>query len=121
VLVEAIKELSAEVEHLRSQLMDTKSDNTSVQNKTSGTSLRQNYPNPSNQVTTIEYVLADEVADAALYVFDLNGKQVAVYNQLMAGGGKVTISASQLPAGLYHYSLVTDGTIIDTKKMLLTN
>jgi hypothetical protein len=121
VLVEAIKELSVEVKQLRTKLAETKSENVTHENNgRKGAMLRQNYPNPSNGTTRIEYELTDQITNAAIYVFDLNGKQVAVFDQLSAGSGEVTIAASQLPAGLYHYSLVADGDIVDTKKMLLT-
>lgn len=124
VLIEAIKDLSGEVEQLKTRLSEVKSSNGSEQRNSitrKGGALGQNHPNPANQTTQIEYNLPDEVTRASLYVFDLNGRQVSVYDNLQAGSGTVTIQASQLPAGLYHYSLVADGTIIDTKKMLLTS
>jgi hypothetical protein len=121
VLVEAIKELSIEVEQLRTKLAQTLPENSSKKSTGGkGMGLRQNYPNPSNGTTRIEYEVSDQVTNASIYIFDLNGKQVAVYDRLTTGTGEVTITASQLPAGLYHYSLVADGNIIDTKKMLLT-
>jgi hypothetical protein len=34
--------------------------------------------------------------------------------------GNVTINANEFAAGMYLYSLITDGRIVDTKQMLLT-
>ncbi|KAF0237905.1 MAG: hypothetical protein FD181_1490 [Prolixibacteraceae bacterium] len=36
------------------------------------------------------------------------------------GADNVTISANEFVAGMYLYSLVCDGKIVDTKQMLLT-
>jgi len=36
------------------------------------------------------------------------------------GTGQEIISANEFNAGMYLYSLVTDGKIVDTKQMLLT-
>ena len=36
------------------------------------------------------------------------------------GHGSVTISGSTLQAGMYVYSLVVDGQMVDTKRMILT-
>jgi hypothetical protein len=36
------------------------------------------------------------------------------------GESNVTINANEFSAGMYLYSLVTDGKIVDTKQMLLT-
>ncbi len=36
------------------------------------------------------------------------------------GEGNVTINANEFSAGMYLYSLVCDGRIVDTKQMLLT-
>lgn len=122
VLVEAIKELSEEVTYLKTKIGTHGLEKITDQNSpASGAALRQNYPNPADQITTIEYSLPDEAMQGILYVFDLNGKQVAVYDQLNKGNGSVTISAAKLRPGLYHYCLVVDGNIVDTKKMLLTS
>ena len=37
------------------------------------------------------------------------------------GEGDVTINANEFVAGMYLYSLVCDGKIVDTKQMMLTN
>jgi len=36
------------------------------------------------------------------------------------GAGQVTINANEFAAGMYLYSLVCDGKIVDTKQMMLT-
>ena len=36
------------------------------------------------------------------------------------GEGSITISANELYAGTYLYSLIVDGRLIDTKQMIIT-
>jgi trimeric autotransporter adhesin len=123
VLVEAIKELKVEIGQLKNQLNSTSSVEKDIDGgtKPSGILLEQNHPNPFSQETLIGYTLPDGVTSSALYIFDLTGKQLAVFENLKAGKNELSISASKLSPGLYNYSLIVNGRIVDTKKMLLTN
>ena len=89
--------------------------------KQSGALLEQNHPNPFNQETRVGYTLPEGTITSALYIFDLTGKQIAVFENLKPGKNELSISDSKLSPGLYHYSLVVNGQLVDTKKMLLTN
>ena len=48
------------------------------------------------------------------------GKQLKSYNLNEFYGGEISIEGGELDAGMYMYSLVTDGIIVGTKQMLLT-
>ena len=50
----------------------------------------------------------------------MNGKQINQFVLSQRGMGAVTIEGSQLEAGMYLYSLIVDGTVIDVKRMILT-
>jgi len=39
---------------------------------------------------------------------------------MQIGLNTITVQASELPAGMYLYTLVVDNEIIDTKRMILT-
>ncbi|TRZ51242.1 T9SS C-terminal target domain-containing protein [bacterium] len=83
--------------------------------------LKQNYPNPFNPTTTIEFDLP-KAGNVTLKIFDITGREVAREISglsLRAGNYKVNFNGSMLSSGVYFYSLVLDGKIIDTKKMLL--
>jgi hypothetical protein len=54
---------------------------------------------------------------AAIYIHAMSGAQVKTYPL----GGTVKISARELAAGMYIYTLVVDGKQVDSKKMILTN
>ncbi|MDR1561868.1 MAG: tail fiber domain-containing protein [Dysgonamonadaceae bacterium] len=80
--------------------------------------LYQNNPNPWKETTEIRYELPEDATDAAIYISDLSGKLLKTLPA--TDSGLVTLKGSDLKAGIYAYSLVVDGVIIDTKKMLLT-
>lgn len=82
--------------------------------------LFQNTPNPFTQATTIEYYIPAQASNATIYVFTLNGVLMQSLPITAFGHGQITINASSLAAGMYIYSLVIDGQIVDSKRMILT-
>lgn len=60
------------------------------------------------------------IRSASIGIYDLNGKQLKHYPlQLDTTTGKVEITASELVSGMYLYALLIDGTMIDSKRMIL--
>ena len=96
---------------------DTTTGNNPVLNKPV---LYQNIPNPFNTNTQISYYLPTTVQTAYLYIYNLNGIQLKSYTLTLRGVQAVTVYASELPAGMYLYTLVVDNVIIDSKRMILT-
>lgn len=88
--------------------------------KTDNSSIAQNIPNPFNGQTTISYYVASMSKDAFVAVYDLNGKQLNKFQVQTTGKGEITINGGDMPAGMYLYSLVIDGEIIDSKRMVLS-
>lgn len=82
-------------------------------------SLENNYPNPYNPSTTINYELAEDTK-VVLKVYDILGREVAelVNEKKSAGIHKVNFNASHLPSGVYLYRIETEH-YSDSKKMLL--
>ncbi|MBZ0202929.1 MAG: T9SS type A sorting domain-containing protein [Ignavibacteria bacterium] len=82
--------------------------------------LSQNYPNPFNPSTQIKYDVA-KASDISIKVYDVIGNEVAVLVNGNQQAGKYTadFNASNLATGIYFYSLIVDGSKVDTKKMIL--
>ncbi|MCF8360820.1 MAG: tail fiber domain-containing protein [Prolixibacteraceae bacterium] len=83
--------------------------------------LYQNVPNPFSESTLIRYFLTDEIQEASITVYDLNGTQLKSIGLHQKGEGNIAIEGNELEPGMYLYALIADGQIIDTKKMVLTD
>jgi len=82
--------------------------------------LYQNTPNPFNQQTVIQYYIPTSSQNANIMVFDLQGKLIKSLAVVTFANGSITINGNELTPGMFVYSLVVDGRIIDTKRMILT-
>ncbi len=82
-------------------------------------SLEQNYPNPFNPSTIIKYSLKDD-GKVSLKIFNSLGEEVrTLVNEIKpAGNYEVEFNASELPSGIYIYSIQA-GEFISSKKMIL--
>ncbi|MFB0925563.1 MAG: T9SS type A sorting domain-containing protein, partial [Vicingaceae bacterium] len=83
--------------------------------------LDQNLPNPFAEKTTINYNLPEEVLEAQLLFYNAGGviiKQVTIDER---GEGSLTVYGENLKNGVYTYSLIADGKLIATKRMVKTN
>jgi hypothetical protein len=85
------------------------------------TKLYQNAPNPFKESTTIKLEVPETIGNAMVCIYDLNGRQLKCLMVSGRGTTSVQIFGNELTAGLYHYALIADGALIDTKTMVLTN
>lgn len=82
--------------------------------------LFQNVPNPFGEVTSISYYLPESVMYAEIVFYDTYGNEIhraALHNR---GKAKLDITAKELASGIYSYSLIADGKVVDTLKMIRT-
>lgn len=80
--------------------------------------LEQNTPNPFREKTVIRYYIPKQSTDAKIIFTDMEGtilKEVKISEQ---GAGQITVYAYDLSNGMYSYSLIIDGNLIETKKMI---
>lgn len=81
--------------------------------------LYDNYPNPFNPATKIDFDLPS-VARVTLKIYDVLGREVAklVDGQRMPGKYEVGFDGGKFPSGVYFYTFTSNG-FSQTKKMLL--
>ncbi len=123
LLIQQIQYLTDKVSNLEQSLSPEKSmAHAPARNSMANVqaTLYQNNPNPYSAETVITYILPASIQDATIYVYDMNGLQLNQYALLERGEGKLVLSASEYEAGMYLYSLMADGQLIDTKRMILT-
>lgn len=82
--------------------------------------LKQNFPNPFNPVTRIDFSVAKQ-SNIKLNVYDISGKLIKtlVDKTHSAGNYYVNFDAYSLSSGIYFYSMSIDGKVFKTNRMSL--
>jgi hypothetical protein len=82
--------------------------------------LEQNYPNPFNPSTQISFGLSERT-NIMLKVFNLIGEEVALITSGVyeAGSYQLDFDASNLPSGIYVYTLQTENSVLSKKMTLI--
>ncbi len=128
ILVQATQEQQATIEQLQSDLADLQAqvaaccEAKSANGQGMGQSdfnlevlptpsdLKQNYPNPFAQQTTIQYTIGC-ACKAEIVVYDQSGRLIAtlISGSTEPGTYSVNWDASNLESGIYFYTLIVDG------------
>ncbi len=87
-----------------------------------GQYLLQNQPNPFDLTTSIRYQLPEGAKKSLLQISDVKGRLLKEIELSGTGGGEgeVAIEAGELAPGVYSYSLLVNGLIVQTRQMVLT-
>jgi hypothetical protein len=80
--------------------------------------LEQNVPNPFAEQTVINYFLPDDVEKAQMLFYNIQGKLIQAIDLTQKGKGSITVFAQDLSRGIYTYTLVADGAILKSNKMI---
>lgn len=123
ILIRTIQDLKNEVDAITSTAAQSalRSDgSTGVTDVKNSVVLYQNNPNPFTENTIVRCEIPREIASAILYIYDMNGRQIDSRVVANRGNVQIIIEGSSLDAGIYLYSLIADGVVADTKRMILT-
>jgi len=126
ILVQAINELKGEIEEMRAdseattkKAMQPATDNGNSDEKLLLLSLGQNKPNPFSNSTMIEVCIPEDVQKAFIYVYDLQGKKVEQVDVTARGKQNIQLTSARLTDGMYLYSLIADGKVVETRRMIV--
>ncbi|MES2763308.1 MAG: T9SS type A sorting domain-containing protein [Bacteroidota bacterium] len=75
------------------------------------------YPNPNKGIMTMEYDLGIDTK-GELRIFNVNGQVISSYN-LTQAVGKIEINEANLVNGVYYYSVILNGKIAKTDKIII--
>lgn len=132
LLVQAVNEVKAENATLKDEIAALKGgkgmrakartpETTSIETADEAIlSLSQNNPNPFSEQTSIEVSVPESVHAASLYIYDMSGKQIKRIDIMERGVTRINVTSERLTEGMYLYSLIADGKVAGTKKMILT-
>ena len=79
--------------------------------------LEQNVPNPFAEQTSISYFVPENMNNAQIIFTDMLGSVIKTAD-IKTGYGVMTVFASNLSTGQYSYTLLIDGKVVETKKMV---
>lgn len=130
-MINAIKELDSTVTALQAQVTQSSglrqlqdSSNTppaqAVALNNSRAVLYQNIPNPATDQTSINYYVSENATSAQMIFYDEFGREIKRVELEIKGNGSLDVNTVDLLSGVYSYSLIVDGVIIDTKQMVRT-
>lgn len=119
LIIEELKESVAMLEANQTYNFDMKSE-LSKGDQQSSITLEQNVPNPFNTATKIRFTIPFSFESGFIYMHSISGEQVSKYPiDSKMGENELEISASSLKPGIYIYTLVVNGVIVGSKKMIL--
>lgn len=125
LLAKGIQEQQAIIEAQQSQINELTEKISSVtgintiNTVETGFQMSQNEPNPFTHETVVKYTIPQSISNAFMAVYDLTGKQIATFPIDQKGSSSITITSEKLAAGIYIYSIVADGKVIDSKRMIV--
>jgi hypothetical protein len=129
IMVKAMQEMNVkndakdkQIADLQNQINDLKLliSKTGNNANTSNTGyLKQNVPNPTGNNTTISYYLPDNISNSQIIISDVKGSTIKTYTT-SRGIGQISLRNSELPAGVYNYTLYANDKIIDSKQMIIS-
>ena len=124
LLVQSINELSAKVAEFESTASKkAKATPTAIEDTASDVDMvrmDQNKPNPFSESTVITLNIPQQAQSASIFIYDMSGKQVQNIAVSERGETNITVYASDLTAGMYIYTLVVDGKVAVTRRMIVT-
>ena len=124
LLVQSIKELKNELAELKgTSARKAKAGTTSIEDNVSNVDMvrmDQNNPNPFSESTVITLNIPEQTQKASIFIYDMSGKQVQNIAVSERGETNITVYASDLSAGMYIYTLVVDGKVVVTRRMIVS-
>jgi chromosome segregation ATPase len=109
----------ARLESLVEQIVQQQSEGeNSTSTAISNARLEQNQPNPFGNSTSIAHDIPSGVLEARLEISDANGRIIRSLEIPNRGQGQTVLETQMLTDGTYFYSLILDGKVVDTKKMI---
>ncbi len=100
-----------EQEAVRAQLNVKLSDRSSLV-------IDQNVPNPFAEQTVINFSIPATVQKAQIHFYNGEGRLIQSVDIVERGAGSLIVFGSDLSSGIYTYTLIADGQVVATKKMM---
>ena len=87
-------------------------------NNSNAVILNEAVPNPFAEQTVISYNIPTSATLSQILFYDANGNLIKSVDIKTSGKGQLNVFANDLTNGIYSYTLIVDGKIFGTKKMI---
>ena len=120
-LVNSVKELDAELERLRAEIIQLREElrqaqqGNVIQNRTGSLQIS---PNPFQSNVQVKYALEQQVEEATLNVYNMKGQLIHSEQLGALDQGQVDIDLDQLATGTLVIQLQADGQLIDSQQII---
>lgn len=128
VIVDAIQEQQEIIEEQDSKIADLESRLEALERliegatgveSTMNTDVKlQSHPNPANGMTTFSYSIPQNFVSAKILIRNINGQEVGSFN-ISTQEGNTEYNIADLKQGMYVYTLVVDGQVVKTEKLMV--
>lgn len=119
LLIQSIQELKLELDRTKDQLEELKTEYKVANRSTESSAvLYQNTPNPFLENCVVKCSIPQDAVTATLYLYDVNGRQIDSVIIKDRGDVSIVIDDTLFDAAIYFYSLVVNGEVVDTKRMI---
>ncbi|MEO1655930.1 MAG: tail fiber domain-containing protein, partial [Bacteroidota bacterium] len=118
VLIEALKEQKQRIDQLEDKLSQQEVEN-QTETFEHPAQLYQNQPNPFAKSTIIPFYLPEGISQAQLLISDLQGRAIKHLPITQRGKGQIELTVQGWEKGIYLYTLILDGTLGQSKRMLV--
>ena len=122
LLVQSINELKNEIAELKGT-SPRKAQPTAIEETVSDVDMvrmDQNKPNPFSESTVITLNIPSNAQVSTIFIYDMSGKQMQSLPVSERGETNITVYAADLAAGMYIYTLVIDGKVAVTRRMIVS-
>jgi len=116
---ELIKDLQQQVEQLQDSSILGQTGVKAGGNRTLTTSFLRIKPNPTSTDVTITYNFLKEISGAQVRIMDMDGNMVYEADVTDAHG-EISVATNSFKNGLYIISLVSNGSVWETKRLLIS-
>lgn len=90
----------------------------SVEDLIARSSFSNPYPNPAKSEVSFDFNFPVQVGSASIKVYNMLGKLI-IEQELLEKSGSITLPVSEIPEGVYFYSLILNNKIARTQKLLI--
>lgn len=119
---EEMSKMQAELSELKRMVAELSNTNKTPVSSTATLSkalLFQNEPNPFTEHTLIKYFIPAKANQTLLKITTVDGQLLQTIPISTKGEGQTYLKTDNLVNGVYFYSLVVDGIIVESKKMIV--